>query len=229
VNVSEPMVSVVIPTLNEAGVIVDTLLSLQPMRAAGHEVVVSDGGSVDATVEQARPLADRVISVRPGRAGQMNAGAAASSGDVLLFLHADTLLPPGADRLVRDAVSRPGARWGRFDVRLSGRSVLFRVIEAGISWRSRLTGIASGDQAIFVRRVAFDNVGGFNEMPLMEDLDLSRRLKALAPPVCLRARVVTSSRRWEERGIVRTVLLMWRLRLAYYLGADPAALAARYR
>jgi rSAM/selenodomain-associated transferase 2 len=229
VNVSEPMVSVVIPTLNEAGVIVDTLLSLQPMRAAGHEVVVSDGGSVDATVEQARPLADRVISVRPGRAGQMNAGAAASSGDVLLFLHADTLLPPGADRLVRDAVSRPGARWGRFDVRLSGRSVLFRVIEAGISWRSRLTGIASGDQAIFVRRVAFDDVGGFNEMPLMEDLDLSRRLKALAPPVCLRARVVTSSRRWEERGIVRTVLLMWRLRLAYYLGADPAALAARYR
>jgi rSAM/selenodomain-associated transferase 2 len=229
VNVSEPMVSVVIPTLNEAGVIVDTLRSLQPMRAAGHEVVVSDGGSVDATVERARPLADRVISVRPGRAGQMNAGAAASSGDVLLFLHADTLLPPGADRLVRDAVSRPGARWGRFDVRLSGRSVLFRVIEAGISWRSRLTGIASGDQAIFVRRVAFDNVGGFNEMPLMEDLDLSRRLKALAPPVCLRARVVTSSRRWEERGIVRTVLLMWRLRLAYYLGADPAALAARYR
>jgi rSAM/selenodomain-associated transferase 2 len=229
VNVSEPMVSVVIPTLNEAGVIVDTLRSLQPMRAAGHEVVVSDGGSVDATVERARPLADRVISVRPGRAGQMNAGAAASSGDVLLFLHADTLLPPGADRLVRDAVSRPGARWGRFDVRLSGRSVLFRVIEAGISWRSRLTGIASGDQAIFVRRVAFDDVGGFNEMPLMEDLDLSRRLKALAPPVCLRARVVTSSRRWEERGIVRTVLLMWRLRLAYYLGADPAALAARYR
>jgi rSAM/selenodomain-associated transferase 2 len=229
VNVSEPLVSVVIPTLNEAGVIVDTLRSLQPMRAAGHEVVVSDGGSVDATVERARPLADRVISVRPGRAGQMNAGAAASSGDVLLFLHADTLLPPGADRLVRDAVSRPGARWGRFDVRLSGRSVLFRVIEAGISWRSRLTGIASGDQAIFVRRVAFDDVGGFNEMPLMEDLDLSRRLKALAPPVCLRARVVTSSRRWEERGIVRTVLLMWRLRLAYYLGADPAALAARYR
>jgi len=223
------VISIVIPTLNEAGVITDTLRRLQPSRTAGHEVVVSDGGSGDATLAHARPLADRVICGRPGRAAQMNAGAAAARGDVLLFLHADTVLPPGADVLVQEALSRPGASWGRFDVRLSGRSVLFRAIEAGISWRSRLTGIASGDQAIFVRRETFEDVGGFPDMPLMEDLALSGRLKRHAAPVCLRACVVTSSRRWEERGIVRTVLLMWRLRIAYYLGADPVALAARYR
>jgi len=223
------VISIVIPTLNEAGVIVDTLGRLQPLRTAGHEVVVSDGGSDDATLAYARPLADRIICGRPGRAAQMNAGAAAARGDVLLFLHADTVLPPGADALVQEALSRPGAVWGRFDVRLSGPSVLFRVIEAGISWRSRLTGIASGDQAIFVSRETFEDVGRFPDMPLMEDLALSGRLKLRAAPVCLRTCVLTSSRRWEERGIVRTVLLMWRLRIAYYLGADPVALADRYR
>lgn len=221
--------SIVVPVLNEVEQVGAVLRSLQPLRGRGHEVLVVDGGSTDGTAELARGGADRVLSAPRGRARQMNAGAAAATGEVLLFLHADTRLPARADRLIAAALDRTGRGWGRFDVRLTGRHPALRVVERMISARSRLTGVATGDQAIFVRRQRFTDVGGFPDLPLMEDLALSRTLKRTGPPVCLHATVLTSSRRWETRGIGRTIWLMWRLRLAYYLGADPAALAARYR
>ena len=224
-----PPLSIIIPTLDEAEGIAVTLAALQPLRARGCEVIVADGGSADGTAELARPLADTVVAAERGRARQQNAGAAAATGDALLFLHADTRLPPDADLLVLDGLRRTGRGWGRFDVRLTGRHPLLRVIERMMGMRSRLTGIATGDQAIFVRRDWFRDAGGFPAIPLMEDVALSKTLKRRGRPLCLRAAVVTSSRRWETRGVWRTMLLMWRLRLAYALGADPAALAERYR
>lgn len=226
----EPRLSVIVPALNEAASIGETLRALRPLRARGHEVIVADGGSADGTPALAAPLADRVVASERGRARQQNAGAAAARGGVLLFLHADTRLPPDADALILAGLERSGRGWGRFDVRLSGRHPALRVIERMIGLRSRLSGIATGDQAIFVAREAFDRVGGFPEIPLMEDVALSKALNsAIGPPLCLRETVVTSSRRWETRGIARTVVLMWRLRFAYWRGADPAELAKRYR
>ena len=224
-----PRISIIIPALNEAAALPATLAPLQPLRARGHEVVVVDGGSADGTPDVARTMADQVITSPRGRAAQQNAGAAAAAGDVLLFLHADTLLPADADRMVLDGLTASGRGWGRFDVRLSGAAPLLRVVERMMGVRSRVTGIATGDQGIFVRAEWFRRAGGFPPVPLMEDVALSTRLKRLGAPLCLRARVTTSSRRWEERGIARTILLMWRLRLAYALGADPARLADRYR
>jgi rSAM/selenodomain-associated transferase 2 len=221
--------SIIVPTLNEAEQIVDTLRPLQPLRAAGHEILVVDGGSTDATAELAAPLADHVLRAGRGRARQMNAGAEIARGDVLLFLHADTRLPDGAERLILDGLARSGRGWGRFDVRLSGRHPLLVITGRLFSLRSRLSGVATGDQAIFVRHDWFEQAGGYPDLPLMEDLALSRALKRRGRPLCLWQRVTTSSRRWEANGIVRTILLMWRLRLAYYLGADPRELARRYR
>jgi rSAM/selenodomain-associated transferase 2 len=211
------------PALEEAGVIWRTLESLAPLRARGHEVIVSDGGSTDATRAVAAPLADRVLVAPRGRARQMNAGAAAATGDVLLFLHADTELPPGADGEILEKIGTHS--WGRFDVEIDGASSILAVVGFFMNQRSRLTGIATGDQAIFVRRAEFE---GFPEIALMEDVAFSRRMKRRSPPACLRARVRTSGRRWERRGVLRTVILMWRLRLAYFLGAAPDELARRY-
>lgn len=222
-------ISIIIPALNEAAGIAETLRPLQPLRARGHEVIVVDGGSADATVEIARPLADRVMGSETGRARQQNAGAEAAASDVLLFLHADTQLPPDTDVLVLGGLTASGRGWGRFDVRLSGRAPALRMVERMMNLRSRATGIATGDQAIFVRRDWFRRAGGFPQIPLMEDVALSAALRRIGPPLCLRQRVLTSSRRWEERGVLRTILLMWRLRAAYALGADPARLADRYR
>jgi rSAM/selenodomain-associated transferase 2 len=191
-------------------------------------VIVVDGGSSDATAELARPLADVVLHAERGRARQQNAGAQVAGGEILLFLHADTRLPPGAERMIVEGLARCGRGWGRFDVRLSGRHPLLVITEHLISLRSRLTGIATGDQAIFVRRDWFEQAGAYPDIPLMEDLALSRALKRRGRPLCLWQRVTTSSRRWEQKGIVRTILLMWRLRLAYYRGADPGELARRY-
>jgi len=221
-------ISIIVPALDEAAGIRSALAPLQPLRERGHEVIVVDGGSSDGTPDLAAPLADRVIASPRGRAVQQNAGAAAASGDILLFLHADTRLADGADALVLDGLLRTRRGWGRFDVRLSGRHPLLRVVERMIGIRSRLSGIATGDQAIFVRREWFQRVGGFPDLPLMEDVAITRALKRLGPPLCLRACVTTSSRRWEERGVARTILLMWRLRWAYFRGADPAELARRY-
>ena len=219
--------AIVMPVLDEAEGIVATLQALAPLRARGVELVVVDGGSRDASVERARPLADRVSGAPRGRARQMNAGAAACGAPRLLFLHADTLLPAQTDELVHAALERQA--WGRFDVRIAGRSALFPLIAALMNRRSRWSGIATGDQAMFMTRAAFDAVGGFPDQPLMEDIELSVRLRRLGPPACLRDRVLTSGRRWEQRGVWSTIWLMWRLRFAYWRGADPAGLAARYR
>ncbi len=220
--------SIIIPVLNEAASIAEALAALGPLRQAGAEVIVVDGGSTDDTSALARSLANRVIAAPRGRGSQMNAGAAVAKGDVLLFLHSDTRLPPGTDRLMRDGLATTGHAWGRFDLAIASAHPLLRLVAAMINWRSRITGIATGDQAIFAARDAFNKVGGFPDIPLMEDIALSQKLKALSPPLCLRERVTTSGRRWEQRGVIRTILLMWRLRLSYYLGADPAELARRY-
>jgi rSAM/selenodomain-associated transferase 2 len=213
-----------VPALNEAAGIRAALEALAPLRALGHEVIVADGGSDDGTPDLARPLCDRVILAPRGRALQMNAGAREASGDVLVFLHADTALPPDASALISQSANQH--LWGRFDVEIEGSHPLLKVVAWSMNLRSRLTGIATGDQAIFVRREAFP---GFAEIPLMEDVALSRAMKRRGAPACLRSRVRTSGRRWESRGVLRTVLLMWRLRLAYALGADPARLAEKYR
>ena len=220
--------SIIVPVLDEADGIAAALAALAPLRARGSQVIVVDGGSKDATVDLARPSADQVILATRGRAAQMNAGAAAARGDVLVFLHADTRLPHDADRLILDGLTRTTRAWGRFDVAIEGRHPLLAVVAAMMSLRSRLTGIATGDQAIFVRREAFVAAGGFPDIALMEDIALSSRLKRVSPPLCLGERAVTSGRRWERRGILRTIALMWRLRLAYRLGATPDALAQRY-
>jgi rSAM/selenodomain-associated transferase 2 len=218
--------TIVIPVLNEAAIVVAALQSLAPLRARGAEIIVADGGSHDGTARLAEPLADRIITVRRGRGAAMNAGAALGGGDVLLFLHADTALPDGADLLIDAALARRA--WGRFDLRIAGRHPLFAVIARMINLRSWATGIATGDQAIFVSRKAFAAVGGFPDLPLMEDIALSRRLKRLCRPFCIATPAVTSGRRWEHNGVIRTILLMWRLRLSYYLGVEPALLAELY-
>lgn len=220
--------SIVVPTFNEALTLQETLQRLQSLRVVGHEVLLVDGGSSDGTQTLAKPLVDRVMQAPRGRARQMNVGASVATGDVLLFLHADTTLPEATPRLLCAALRRPGVAWGRFDVRLSGQQFRYRIIEFFMNLRSRLTGIATGDQALFVKRDVFQQLGGFPDLPLMEDLALSRRLKRQARPICLQARVTTSSRRWERDGWLRTVLLMWGLRLAFALGVSPARLARVY-
>ncbi|SEO57584.1 TIGR04283 family arsenosugar biosynthesis glycosyltransferase [Aquisalimonas asiatica] len=221
-------ISVIIPVLDEAAGIADTLAPLQPARAAGHEIVVVDGGSSDGTPEIAARLADRVVEGPRGRAAQMNRGAELASGDLYWFLHADTRAPDGAIEALVDACSGGRRVWGFFQVRLSAPGAAFRVIGTAMTWRSRLTGIATGDQGLFASRRLFDGVGGFPSVPLMEDVALSQALRQRQLPVCLPLQLHTSARRWQEHGIVRTVLLMWRLRLAYFLGADPARLHERY-
>ncbi|MBU0498606.1 MAG: TIGR04283 family arsenosugar biosynthesis glycosyltransferase [Gammaproteobacteria bacterium] len=220
--------SIILPVLNEAEGIVPLLEALLPLRRQGCEVLVADGGSVDGTAELALPLADRVITTPRGRARQINAGAALATGAVFWFLHADSRVPPDAGTILLGALRESGRGWGRFDVRLSGRHPLLRLVERMMNLRSRLTGVATGDQGIFVTRRLFERVGGFPDIPLMEDIALSKRLLAQGQPVCLATCLTTSSRRWENGGIGRTILLMWRLRLAYWLGADPATLARRY-
>lgn len=215
------------PVLNEAGIIEEALGRLAPLRERGVEVIVVDGGSGDGTAELAAPLADRVVAAPPGRAVQMNEGAALANGDVLLFLHADTVLPENADRLIAEALADRRI-WGRFDVRIDGRHPGLRLVAAMMNLRSRLSGIATGDQAIFVRRATFEAVGGFPPIPLMEDIALSGALKRLRWPARIKEPVTTSGRRWDENGLARTILLMWRLRLAYALGGDAASLAVRY-
>jgi rSAM/selenodomain-associated transferase 2 len=224
----ERRLSIVVPAWREAAGIAATLAALAPLRGRGAEVIVVDGGSDDGTAGIAAALADRVLVSNRGRARQMNAGAAVAQGDTLLFLHADTQLPPNADLLIAAALAA-GAAWGRFDVRIIGRSAALGVIARAMNWRSRLTGVATGDQAIFVTREAWQRLGGYAELPLMEDVEFSRRARRLSRPACIATPVQTAGRRWDEDGVLRTVLLMWRLRAAYWLGADPAALARRYR
>jgi rSAM/selenodomain-associated transferase 2 len=222
------MLSIIIPCLDEAEGIASTLGALAPLRARGAEVIVVDGGSRDDTAVRAAPFADLVISAPRGRARQMNAGVLHARGEILLFLHADALLPEAADALIIDGLKRSRRSWGRFDVAIAGRHPLLRVVAWLMNLRSRLTGIATGDQAIFVTRSLFTAAGDYPDIALMEDVALSRQLKRFGPPLCLNHRLTASGRRWEKHGVVRTIMLMWRLRLAYWLGADPAKLAVRY-
>jgi rSAM/selenodomain-associated transferase 2 len=223
-------ISIIIPALDEAAIIADTLQALKPLRARGAEVIVVDGGSSDGTAALARAFADRVVGGPRNRGAAMNSGAALASGEAFVFLHADTMLPANADTLIAGALARhPSDRaWGRFDLRIAAKHPLLTLVARMINWRSWLTGIATGDQAIFVSRQTFRAVGGFPDWPLMEDIALSRRLKRRGRPLCIATPAVTSARRWEHHGILRTIALMWRLRLAYYCGVAPARLALSY-
>ena len=220
--------SIVIPALNESGNIVATLALLQSMRARGAEVILVDGGSSDATTELSAPLVDCLVSASKGRALQMNAGAAAAAGDVLLFLHADSMLPPDADQLILTGLQSGSRAWGRFDVAIEGGHFFLPVVAAFMNIRSRLTGLATGDQGLFMTTDAFSRAGGFAKIPLMEDLAICDALSKVGPPLCLRQKIITSGRRWEKHGVWRTILLMWRLRLAYFFGADPVDLHRTY-
>jgi rSAM/selenodomain-associated transferase 2 len=224
----DAVLSVIIPVLNEAPGIVATLDALQPLRAAGHEIIVADGGSTDDSRERSIDRVDAWVPSPRGRAVQMNAGAARARGDVLLFLHADTALPPGFERLIEAGVIKGPRLWGRFDVNIEGESRWLGVIAWFMNQRSRLTGIATGDQAIFVRRAVFESIDGYAPIPLMEDIELCSRLKRLCAPLCLRAKVRTSGRRWEKHGVFRVMALMWWLRFRYFVGAPPEELARVY-
>ena len=223
----KPALCIVMPVLDEAERLLPALRDLQRFRQRGVRVVVVDGGSKDSTLDIAREHADLAVVAPRGRATQMNAGAAACPAQVLLFLHADTRLPDNADALVQRAtLARHG--WGRFDVHIDSPALILRIVGSAMNLRSRWTGMATGDQAMFVRHELFSEVGGFPDIPLMEDIALSKSLKELGPPACLRQRVTTSARRWERHGVWRTIWLMWRLRAAYFFGADPARLATAY-
>lgn len=219
--------TVIIPTLNEASTFIHTLEPLQPLRDRV-ELIVADGGSTDGTCDIAKPLVDTVVTCPLGRARQMNHGAQAGSGDALLFLHADTRLPADFLTRIESALASESHLWGRFDIRLEPSSRSMRLVAWMVNRRSRLTGVCTGDQAIFVRAQVFRDFGGFKDIPLMEDVEFSRRLRYLTPPACLDAKVVTSSRRWMQNGTLRTVVLMWWLRLLFWLGVSPQRLVRIY-
>lgn len=221
--------SIIVPALNEADRLAATLAGLRACCTGQMQLIVADGGSVDDTVGIARRFADRVVCSARGRAVQMNAGACKATGDVLWFVHADTVVPAAAGDAVLGAIGERDAVWGYFDVRLDGEPALLRVVERMMKLRTRVTGVATGDQGIWVRRSVFEAVGGYAPLPLMEDVALSKRLRRLRRPLCLPLRLSTSARRWQARGTVRTVMLMWWLRLAFWLGVSPETLARWYR
>jgi rSAM/selenodomain-associated transferase 2 len=226
---AEPLrLSVIIPALNEAAAITATLQALQPLRRRGNEVILVDGGSQDRTVDLGRPLVDRVLLAQTGRATQMRAGAAAATGSVLWFLHADTTAPRHADKLIIKALQQDRTVWGRFDIQLSQTRLLLKCVAWMMNLRSRLGGIATGDQGVFVMRRIYEDVGGFPDIPLMEDIALSRALLRHSRPASIRQPLVSSPRRWLAQGVLRTILRMWALRLAYFLGVSPERLAAYY-
>lgn len=225
--------SIIIPVFNEAEGLPGLLDHLASLCGCDSEVIVVDGGSEDGSRQAASRAGVQVICSERGRARQMNAGAAVAQGDILLFLHADTALPSSAGKAIEIAIRRDGRAheyaWGRFDVCIAGRPFMLRVVAGMMNWRSRLSGIATGDQAMFMTRRAFESVGGFPDQSLMEDIELSRRLLALSRPICLVDRVVTSGRRWEMHGVWRTIWLMWRLRWLYWCGVPAGELAKLYR
>jgi rSAM/selenodomain-associated transferase 2 len=225
---NEPRLSIVMPILNEAALLRDSLLPLQPLREEGLEIILADGGSSDGGPTLAAPLVDTLIESARGRALQLRVGSEVARAPVLWFLHADSEVPLQAVSAILSAVDE-GARWGWFDVRLSGARPALRLVEWLMNRRARLTRIATGDQGLFVTRAVYRQIGGFPDLPLMEDIALSRLLRRSAGgPRILAGPLVTSSRRWETRGIARTVFLMWWLRLRFWLGEDPARLERIY-
>jgi rSAM/selenodomain-associated transferase 2 len=225
---NSPTVSIIVPVYNEAESIEGFLSALRDSCTRRAEIIVVNGGSTDATASLARPLCDCLVESGKKRAAQMNVGARRANATILWFLHADSRLPERADELIYDALAHSSHRWGRFDVRLSGTHLLLRAVERLMNLRSRLTGICTGDQGLFVSRDLFDAIGGFPEIALMEDIAMSRKLKTAGRPVCLSQRLVTSSRRWEKYGILRTIVLMWKLRLLFFAGVDPDRLEQMY-
>jgi rSAM/selenodomain-associated transferase 2 len=221
--------SIIVPVLNEAQGLPSLLEQLLPLVRAGVEVIIVDGGSEDDSALLAERAGFSVVHAARGRARQMNAGAAVAAGEVLLFLHADTRLPECAARLVENALAGDRSVWGRFDVRITGRAFMLSVVSSLMNLRSRWSGIATGDQALFVTRAAFEAVGGFPDQPVMEDIELSKRLLHLSRPACIARRATTSGRRWQTRGVWRTIFLMWRLRWAYWRGTPASELAKAYR
>lgn len=224
-----PVVSIIIPTLNEAEVLPETLAVLQTVREQGVEIIVVDGGSADNTTQYTDGFVDKLVFSPTGRAFQLNKGAEVAQGHLLLFLHADTLLPTAGIQEIMSRTKQEGICWGRFEVRLNGKQFAFRVIEKMMNMRSCLTGIVTGDHATFVSKVLFEQVNGYPELELMEDIALSKKLKKYMSPMCLKTTVITSARRWQTFGIYKTVLLMWSLRLRYFFNADPSELSKMYR
>ena len=222
-----PRISVIIPTFNESAVIEKTLKHLP--RRGDVERIVADGGSSDGTAALAGPWADRVLTTETGRARQMNAGARASRGDVLLFLHADSRLAYGAFDAVTQALKDPAMAGGAFALAIDSPRPVLRLVAAAANWRSRLTRISYGDQGIFVRRSVFERLGGYPDLPIMEDLEFSRRLKRAGKVALLSVPITTSSRRWDNEGIGTTTLRNQIFVLAYFLGVSPVRLAGRYR
>jgi rSAM/selenodomain-associated transferase 2 len=220
--------SVIIPVLNEAGCLGELCEALQPIRSRGHEVILVDGGSDDQTLALGSPLVDRVLCSARGRAQQMRAGVAVARGKILWFLHADTGIPDNPDQLILAALENGRADWGRFDVLLTDRHLALRTVAYLMNLRSRISGIATGDQGIFVRRSVYDRVGGIPSLPLMEDIAFSRVLNKQGRPVCIRQKLRISARRWQKYGIARTILTMWGLRLAYFAGISPDHLVKYY-
>ena len=220
--------SFILPTLNEASVVQNQLARLQLVRELGHEVILVDGGSSDTTVQLASSLVDQLLVTAPGRSLQMNAGAASATGDLLVFLHVDTELPQDAAELIMRAMAAPDSDWGWFCVRLSNSRLPFKIIAGCMNLRARLTFVCTGDQAMFVTRELFNRVGGFPQLPLMEDVAISKLLRRKSTPNWITQPVIASSRRWEQKGILRTVLLMWWLRLLYFMGVNPAHLQRIY-
>jgi rSAM/selenodomain-associated transferase 2 len=221
------LLSIIIPTCNEAEIIVNTLKPLQALREHC-ELIIVDGDSIDNTVLKASPYVDRVIKSTPGRALQMNAGAQQAQGDTFLFLHADSYLPQNVTVIIQQALSQ-GYCWGRFDIHLTGKPRLLPVISLLINYRSRLTGIATGDQAIFITRQTFTTIGHYPVIELMEDIALSKKMRSVAKPFCSRNKVISSGRRWEQYGCIKTILLMWWLRLLFFSGTPTTKLNKLYQ
>ncbi len=228
--------SVIMICLNEGDNVRRSLQALSGWRERGAEIIVVDGGSRDDTIAQVTPLADGVIETPKGRAHQLNAGAAVARGRILMFLHADTLAPTDGDLIVQQAIAPPttlysptSLAWGRFDVRIQGQSLWLGLVATLMNLRSRLTGIATGDQALFMTREAFDMVGGFAQQPLMEDIEICKQLRQLSKPICLRDKVITAGRRWDTKGVWRTIFLMWSLRWRYWRGESAESIAQDYQ
>ena len=220
--------SIVIPTYNESSQIEQCLYKLKSLRKLGHEVIVVDGGSIDDTKILATPLSNQVIQSEKSRSIQMNKGASIATGNCLLFLHADTVLPGNVINIF-SKIENIESKWGRFDIKLTGRAYMFRIIERSMNIRSRLTGIATGDQVIFIGKELFKKVAGYPEVSLMEDIAISKILAAHSKPICLREIVVSSSRRWEANGVIKTILMMWLLRFLYFFNYDTGKIAKLYQ